>query len=91
MATERRDSRTTGVKADREARLASLLDLATSYVNSAELKLTLAGALLDHLPQTAPELTWRLLHAQTLLQMRSLEQSMNLLTASREDVVALER
>jgi hypothetical protein len=79
----------TDISTDREARLQSVLDLATSYVNSAELKLSLAGAISLDLPRTSPELIWRLLLVQTQQQIRSLEATMLLLSHAREDVVSL--
>jgi hypothetical protein len=91
QGSERERSRRTDRTADRAARLAFLLDRAKSYVNSAELKLTSIGAMSPTMPRTAPELTWRLLLAQTLEQTRSLERAITLLAAAREDVDDLSR
>ena len=91
QGSENRRSRTISTSADREARLAWLLDRALSYVNSVELKLTTIGAMSPSMPRTAPELTWRLLLAQTIEQTRSLERAIDLLSHSREDVVDLQR
>jgi hypothetical protein len=89
--SERERLQHTDRTADRAARLAFLLDRARSYVNSVELKLTVIGGMSPTMPRTAPELTWRLLLAQTIEQTRSLERAIALLEHSREDVDDLSR
>jgi hypothetical protein len=78
----------TDISTDREARLVSVLEQARSYCNAVEARLALAGGLAQQAQPISAELTWRVLLAQTILQVRSLDASMNLLAHAREDVAA---
>jgi hypothetical protein len=87
--TSKSGFRDTDTLTDREGRLASVLDQAAQSASSAEYALTLTGAISVELPRTAPELIWRLLLMQTREQAHSLNRSIGLLKAAREDVVGL--
>lgn len=75
-----------GIQEDLSGRLASLLMAAQESCNSAEMKLTLAGALSVNLPQTSHGLIWRLQCAQVLRTTQSLAKDIELLQALQGDV-----
>ena len=76
----------TDTRADLSARLASLLTASLESCNSAEMKLTLVGALSVDMPRTPVGLIWRLRCAEVRLLTISLGKAIELLQALLDDV-----
>ena len=83
--------RAMGTKEDLWARWRSLLMAARQSCNSVELKLTLAGALLQQTPRTSVGLIWRVQFAEVIEQAKLLDRAIALLEALAEDAEDLSK
>lgn len=81
----------TGTREDLLARLASLLTATQESCNSADMKLSLIGALSANFPLTSVGLIWRLQCVQLLNQTRSLGMAIDVLIELLDDVESLSK